>query len=128
MLSFHDVSLRRGGQVLFAAVSFIVHAGQKIGLTGANGAGKSSLFALIRGELGTDTGEIDLPATLTLAHVAQETPPDPRAALEYVLDGDAELRSLEAALLREETAGGVRLGELHERMASMLSPGAGACG
>lgn len=119
MLSFHDVSLRRGGQVLFAAVSFIVHAGQKIGLTGANGAGKSSLFALIRGELGTDTGEIDLPAALTLAHVAQETPPDPRAALEYVLDGDAELRSLEAALLREETAGGVRLGELHERMASI---------
>ncbi|MGE3771747.1 MAG: ribosomal protection-like ABC-F family protein [Gammaproteobacteria bacterium] len=119
MLSFRDVSLRRGGQVLFSGVGFTVHAGQKVGLTGANGAGKSSLFALIRGELSTDTGEVELPAAITLAHVAQETPPDPRPALAYVLDGDRELRELEAAIAREEARGGTALGELHLRMASI---------
>lgn len=119
MLSFRDVSLRRGGQVLFSGVNFTVHAGQKVGLTGANGAGKSSLFALIRGELSTDDGEVTLPAGVTLAHVAQETPADPRPALDYVLDGDRELRALEAELAVEEARGGEHLGELHVRMASI---------
>ena len=119
MLSFRDVALRRGGKVLFSGVSFTVHAGQKVGLTGANGAGKSSLFAMIRGELGADSGEVEVPSHLTLAHVAQETPPDPRPALEYALDGDVELRQIEAALAREEASGGARLGELHERMATI---------
>jgi len=119
MLSFRDVSLRRGGQVLFSAVNFTVHAGQKLGLTGANGAGKSSLFALIRGELATDTGAVELPAGITLAHVAQETPADPRPALDYVLDGDRELRQLQAAIAQEEARGGAALGELHLRMAAI---------
>ena len=119
MLAFRDVSLRRGGQVLFEDVNFIVHAGQKIGLTGANGAGKSSLFALIRGELATETGEVSLPAGVELAHVAQETPPDPRPALEYILDGDRELREVQAAIAREEAGDGKHLGELHVRMASI---------
>ncbi len=119
MLAFRDVSLRRGGQVLFEDVNFIVHAGQKIGLTGANGAGKSSLFALIRGELATETGEVSYPAGITLAHVAQETPPDPRPALEYILDGDRELREVQAAIAREEAGDGAHLGELHVRMASI---------
>ncbi len=119
MLSFRDVALRRGGKVLFSAVSFTIHAGQKVGLTGANGAGKSSLFAMIRGELGADSGELEIPTHLTLAHVAQETPPDPRPALEYALDGDVELREIEAAIAIEEKSGGARLGELHERMATI---------
>ncbi|HMM74726.1 MAG TPA: ATP-binding cassette domain-containing protein [Gammaproteobacteria bacterium] len=119
MLSFRDVSLRRGGQVLFSGVDFTVHAGQKLGLTGANGSGKSSLFALIRGELSPDTGAVELPAGITLAHVAQDTPADPRPALAYVLDGDSELRALEAAIAREEARDGTALGELHLRMASI---------
>ena len=117
MLSFRDVSLRRGANLLFSGVNFTLHAGQKVGLTGANGAGKSSLFAMIRGELGADAGEIEVPTHLVLAHVAQETPPDPRPALDYVLDGDAELRALEQAIAQAEVDGSARLGELHERMA-----------
>ncbi len=119
MLSFNDVSLLRGGECLFSAVTFTVHAGQKVGLTGANGAGKSSLFSLVREELGVETGTIGLPAGVVMAHVAQETPPDTRAAIDYVLDGDIELRALQAAIKQGEANGSVDLGELHTRMATI---------
>jgi ATP-binding cassette subfamily F protein 3 len=61
MLKFRDVTLRRGGRVLFAAANFAVFPGQKVGITGANGTGKSSLFALLRGELHADAGDVDVP-------------------------------------------------------------------
>ena len=89
-----------------------VHPGQKVGLVGANGSGKSSLFALVRGELHTDAGEVALPPRWVLAHVAQETPAIEQPALEFVMDGDEELRAIEREL---ETAAGVRLAELHQR-------------
>ena len=75
-----------------------VHPGQKVGLIGPNGSGKSSLFALVRGELHADAGEVSLPPAWVLSHVAQETPAVARPALEFVMDGDAELRALEAAM------------------------------
>jgi len=89
-----------------------VHPGQKVGLVGANGSGKSSLFALVRGELHSDAGEVALPPRWVLAHVAQETPAIDQPALEFVMDGDEELRAIEREL---ETAAGVRLAELHQR-------------
>ncbi len=117
MLSFRDVSLLRGGRMLCTGLTFTIHAGQKVGITGANGVGKSSLFALVRGELAPEGGAIELPTGLTLAHVAQETPPDTRPALEYALDGDQELREIEAAIVAaEEADDGVRLGELHAHL------------
>ena len=72
MLSARDLTLRRGPQPLFEQVNFTVFRGNKVGITGANGAGKSSLFAAIRGELAPDRGDIDLPAALKIAHVEQE--------------------------------------------------------
>ena len=81
MLSFSSLTLRRSSQILFEAVSFNLHHGQKLGITGANGCGKSSLFALICGELGADQGDFSLPADWTLATVAQETPLDARSAI-----------------------------------------------
>jgi ATP-binding cassette subfamily F protein 3 len=119
MLSFRDVSLRRGGRELFNAVSFTIYAGQKVGLTGANGSGKSSLLALIRAELAPERGDVELPTGITIAHVAQETPADPRPALEYVLDGDVELRRIEAAIAEATNSGGTRLGELHAQLAAI---------
>lgn len=116
MLNFTDVSLRRGPRVLFQDVNMVIHQGRRVGITGANGTGKSSLFALIRGELQTDQGEFAMPAGLALAHVAQETPALDRAAIEYVLDGDTELRHIEAELRRAEAADdGHQQGQLHAR-------------
>ena len=104
MLRIGDVTLRRGARVLLEDASMNVHPGQKVGLTGPNGSGKSSLFALIRGELHADAGEVDMPPRWVLSHVAQETPAVDRAALEFVMDGDAELRSIEAGIAKAEEA------------------------
>ncbi len=117
MLNFSDLSLRRGARLLFEHVTFTIHAGQKVGLTGANGCGKSSLFALLRGQLHADSGDVSLPPNLVIAHVAQETPAVNVAAIDYVMDGDTELRQLEQELLGAEAADdGQRQGELHARL------------
>jgi ATP-binding cassette subfamily F protein 3 len=116
MLQFTDLSLRRGPRLLFEQASLQIHPGQKVGITGANGTGKSSLFALILGELHADSGEFRHPTDWVIAHVAQETRADARAAIEYVLDGDAELRTVEAALRQAEVRDdGEHLGALHAR-------------
>src|SRR6188768_209369 len=112
MLRIDDITLRRGARVLLEHASMYVHPGQKVGLVGANGSGKSSLFALILGELHADAGEEHMPPRWVLAHVAQETPALDQPALEFVMDGDEELRAIEREL---ETATGVRLAELHQR-------------
>jgi ATP-binding cassette subfamily F protein 3 len=98
MLIARDLTLRRGPQPLFEQVNFTVFRGNKVGITGANGTGKSSLFAAILGELTPDRGDIDLPAALKVAHVEQEIAAGDRPAIEFVLDGDAELRSVQAAI------------------------------
>src|SRR5678815_641691 len=98
MLRIDDITLRRGARVLLEHASMYVHPGQKVGLVGANGSGKSSLFALVRGELHSDAGEVALPPRWVLAHVAQETPAIDQPALEFVMDGDEELRAIEREL------------------------------
>ena len=98
MLKFSHLSLRRGVKELLHDVSLVIHAKQKVGITGANGVGKSSLFALILGELHADTGEFSMPANTVIAHVAQEIPALNKSAIEYVLDGDTELRRIEQAI------------------------------
>ncbi len=114
MLTLRQLSLQRGGKPLFENVSLTVYPGWKVGVIGANGSGKSSLFALLRDELHPDVGDLDLPPRWTVAHVAQETPALPAPALEFVLDGDAELRQIERDLQAAEAAhDGVRQAELH---------------
>ena len=117
MLKLTDLTLRRGGRVLFQGVNLTLYAGQKIGVTGANGTGKSSLFSLIRGELHADAGDFSLPPGTVIAHVAQETPALDIPAIEYVLDGDEELRRLQTALAAAEHKNdGVAIADLHARM------------
>src|SRR5262245_47869626 len=118
MIRLSQVTLRRGAKVLLEAADLALNPGEKIGLIGANGSGKSSLFALLRGELHADQGEVDYPARWRIAHVEQETPALARPALEYAIDGDTRLRQLEAELAATEAAEeteatGVHLAELH---------------
>ncbi|MGB7931017.1 MAG: ATP-binding cassette domain-containing protein [Gammaproteobacteria bacterium] len=114
MLQFDNLALRRGPRLLFENATLQIHPGWKVGITGANGTGKSSLFALIRDELHTDAGACRHPAEWVIAHVAQETPAEPRAAIEYVLDGDEGLRAVEDALAGAEARhDGEQLGTLH---------------
>jgi ATP-binding cassette subfamily F protein 3 len=115
MIVLRALQLRRGVKVLFEDASLTFNHGQKIGVTGANGSGKSSLFALLLGELHQDAGDLDIQPGLVVAHVAQETPSTDQLAIEYVLDGDAELRQLERDLAAaEEAHNGTRIAELHE--------------
>ncbi|MDD2658932.1 MAG: ATP-binding cassette domain-containing protein [Methylococcales bacterium] len=114
MLNFKNIALRRGARVLFANSSFTIHKGQKAGFTGANGAGKSSLFALVKNELHLDEGDFSMPPNLEIAHVAQETPAVSSSAIDYVIDGDRELRRLQHQLtLAEQTDNGLKQAELH---------------
>jgi ATP-binding cassette, subfamily F, member 3 len=114
MLNFKNLALRRGARVLFSNATFTIHKGQKIGFTGANGAGKSSLFALVRNELHLDEGDFSMPPGLEIAHVAQETPAVSCTAIDYVMDGDKELRRLQRELAKaEESHDGLKQAELH---------------
>jgi ATP-binding cassette subfamily F protein 3 len=122
VLRITNLVLARGAKRLLDGASLTVHAGHKVGLVGPNGCGKSSLFALLRGELVPDAGNVELPPAWILAHVAQETPSAPTPAIEYVLDGDRELRTVERALVAAEAAhdadphaGGEALADLHHR-------------
>ena len=115
MIVLRALQLRRGVKVLFEVASLTFNRGQKIGVTGANGTGKSSLFALLLGELHQDAGDLEIQPGLVVAHVAQETPSTEQPAIEYVLDGDAELRHLERELVAaEHSRNGTRIAELHE--------------
>jgi len=117
MIRLSQVTLRRGAKVLLEGADVSLNPGDRIGLIGANGSGKSSLFAVLRDELHADQGEVDFPARWRVAHVAQETSALDCPALEYAIDGDTTLRRLESELADAEAADdGIRIGELHAAM------------
>ncbi len=117
MLKFTDLALRRGALLLFEAVSFTVYAGHKVGLTGANGSGKSSLFSLIRGDLSADSGDFSKPAHWQIAEVAQETLLTPQRAVDFVMDGDHELRVVQEKLKQaEQSHDAAAISQCHVRL------------
>lgn len=114
MLNFSDVSIRRGTRLLFEKATFNLFRSEKIGITGENGSGKSSLLALVRGELTLESGTFEMPGNLAVAHVAQELSASEAPAIDFVLDGDAELRNVERDIAAAEQAhDGNRLAELY---------------
>jgi ATP-binding cassette subfamily F protein 3 len=118
MIRFSQLSLIRGAKVLLEGADATLNPGDRIGLIGANGSGKSSLFALLRGELHADRGDADFPPQWRVAHVAQETSALDRPAVEYAIDGDGHLRTLEKRLLRaEKDNDGNLIGEIHAALA-----------
>jgi ATP-binding cassette, subfamily F, member 3 len=117
MLKLTNITLARGAKRLLEGANLTLFPGHRVGLVGPNGCGKSSLFALLLHQAHQDAGELDMPAKWVVAHVAQETPQSPRTALDYTMDGDAELRDVEARLATAEAehAPGELLAELHEQ-------------
>ena len=113
MLRLKNISLHRGPKRVLHDVSLTVHPGQKVGVVGANGAGKSSLLALVAGSLACDAGEIERAAGQRIAQVEQDIEATGRALIDFVLDGDAPLRALEDELARAEAAGN---GDLQARL------------
>ena len=117
MLQAKNLGVRRGVKLLFEDTSFQIHPGQKVGITGANGTGKSSLFALILKQLHADSGECSYPDNWVIAHVSQELTDSDRQALEFVLDGDTELRQVQQAIDKAEKADdGIQLATLHGQL------------
>lgn len=118
MIRFAKITLRRGAKVLLEDADVALNPGDRIGLIGANGTGKSSIFAMLRGELHADQGDVDYPARWRVAHVAQETPALDRPAIEYAIDGDTTLRRLEGELAAAEAADdGERIGSIYADLA-----------
>ncbi|HKS14928.1 MAG TPA: ATP-binding cassette domain-containing protein [Pseudomonas sp.] len=114
MIRLSNLTLQRGPQRLLDGAEMTLHAGHKAGLIGANGAGKSSLFAMLRGELVPDGGDCKLPADWRIAHMRQEIETLDRLAVDYVLDGDIRLRKVQAELAAAESAhDGSALARLH---------------
>ena len=120
MLALTNIALRRGRKVLIENASFQAHAGQRMGIIGANGCGKSSLFAMLLGDLEPDDGELALDSKDEIAHVAQESPHGSGSAVDYVMDGDRELRETQAAIEKGEAdENKPDLHLLYERMESI---------
>jgi ATP-binding cassette subfamily F protein 3 len=116
MIQLSDLTLRRGPDILLEETGVTLFTGQKVGLVGANGTGKSSLFALLRGELAPDAGNVSVPRDWVIAHMAQEFTDLNRPAIEFVLDGDGEFRSAEAEVEAAEADGdGQRIARAHGR-------------
>lgn len=122
MIEFKDVSVRRDGRELFSGASFQLHPGHKVGLTGNNGTGKSTLFALLLTQMGTgdtevtvDRGEVSIPDTWQVAHMAQEVGASAQTAIDYVLGGDEEWYELNEAMSDLSTVSDEQIGVLHQR-------------
>ena len=117
MIEIKNLTLQRGSKILLDNATATINPRQRVGLIGKNGTGKSSLFALIKGEIGQDKGDLLLPKTWKLAAVAQETPALDTTALDYVLQGDAELQHFQAALAAAEAADdGMKQAEWHAKL------------
>lgn len=119
MISLQQVQLQRGAKVLLDHADLEAFPGQNIGLIGANGSGKSSLFKLILGQLQLDGGDLQIPKHWRISHMAQELLSHKRSAIDYVLDGDPHLRELQgkiAALSADSDSCGSELASLYADM------------
>ncbi len=120
MISFRNFALRRGERLLLSDVDLALHAGYRVGVVGRNGAGKSSLFAALLGEVEPDRGDLDLPGKARIAWVSQETPQLPDPALDFVMSGDAALhaavRAERDAMAREDWEA---VADAHHRLAEL---------
>ena len=104
MITLKNLTLRRGVKVVLDSATVTLNPGERIGLVGRNGAGKSSLFALLAGRLGADAGDFDIPARWRMGEVAQHMPETEDSATDFVLQGDTPLMEAQAELAAAEAA------------------------
>lgn len=116
MIKLENLSLHRGVQQLLEQASLTIHSGWKLALIGANGAGKTSLFKLLLGELQADAGELTTLPRDRIAHMAQEVSSSERSAIDYVMDGDQRLREIQTILQQAEAAHSPEVGTLHAEL------------
>lgn len=116
MIKFQNLSLRRGPRILFENVNFDLNNSDSVGLVGENGSGKTSLLSLLLGEISSDEGEAKIPRGTRISHAAQETPSTTQSALDFVLDGDEEFRTVEKNLRDSDAQSGKAIALLHARM------------
>jgi len=120
MITLRNITLRRGQHVLLQHLDWTIYHKQRIGIIGANGTGKTSLFSLLLNEIQAEEGDLNIPKQIKLAHMAQETPAYPISALEFVLNGDNELRELQNKLeIAEQQHDGSRIAVLHEKLSTI---------
>ncbi|MBF7074387.1 ATP-binding cassette domain-containing protein [Glaciecola sp. MH2013] len=120
MIQLQNMSLQRGVKELITQANIEIFPGHKVAVIGKNGCGKSTLFALLRNEIQADTGDCLVPKAWRIVSVAQETPGTDRLAIDYVIDGDKQLRKLEADLAKAEHAhDGEKMGSLHDQLAQI---------
>ncbi|WP_338560758.1 ATP-binding cassette domain-containing protein [Acinetobacter sp. KS-LM10] len=115
MIQLDQLSIRRGGRVLFQKASMQLHPGWKIGLTGVNGAGKSTLFNALLGGIESDSGSLTRPAVWTVAHMAQEIKALDMKAIDFVLSGDEEFWDIQHKLEQPDTLSDDELAHLYGR-------------
>lgn len=113
MIQLQNLGLQLGTKTLLNSANLTIFPGQKWGLIGVNGSGKSSLFKLLLGQLHADSGDVKIPKDWRLAHMAQEVASSERCALDFILDGDSEFRLLEAAMA--ECHDGEKLASLYQQ-------------
>ena len=117
MINLRHITLRRGQHILLENVNWTIYPRERIGIIGANGTGKSTLFSFLLQEYEADKGELEIARGLRFAHVAQEMTTYTRSALDFVLDGDSELRAIESELLQaEDKEDNMRIANLHEKL------------
>ena len=117
MIEIKNLTLQRGLKVLLEQAALSLAPGRRVGLIGKNGSGKSSLFALLKGEITADKGDVSIPKHWKTAAVAQETPALDISALDYVLQGDGELQLFQTALHKAEAKNdGMKQAEYHAKL------------
>ncbi|HEX7028213.1 MAG TPA: ATP-binding cassette domain-containing protein [Gammaproteobacteria bacterium] len=120
MITLQNIVLQRGGLVLLEGASLTVYPGRRVGVIGANGSGKSSLFKLLLGELTQDGGELAIPRQWHIAHMAQEIEMTERTAVDFVMDGDVRLRAIEADIRKAE-AGSANNAAAQQRLVKLYA-------
>jgi ATP-binding cassette subfamily F protein 3 len=118
MITLKDVSLRRGTKLVLDAANVTIQPGENVGLVGRNGAGKSSLFALLTNRLQSDAGDFYMPPRWRVGEVAQNMPETDDGATDFVLEGDTRLMEAQALIDAAEAGDdGHAIAEAHQAMA-----------